>query len=204
MTTQPTFALQGVSHLALVCSDMKKTNDFYEGVLGLPLTKTMELPGGMGQHFFYDIGNGDCLAFFWFADGVEAAPGIAFPEHYATPSADGSMHHVAFKIAPDDVESVARHFAAHGVEYWFVPHALPESIPDVTPEQIAAMIANGDPTSRYSPERIDENTFAASFYFRDPDGMILEYCAWLPAWDKVVREHEPMTIDGRVQPASVS
>jgi catechol 2,3-dioxygenase-like lactoylglutathione lyase family enzyme len=26
---------------------MKKTVDFYTGVLGMPLTKTIELPGGM-------------------------------------------------------------------------------------------------------------------------------------------------------------
>ena len=46
------FDIQGINHLALVCQDMKKTVDFYSGVLGMPLTKTIELPGDMGQHFF--------------------------------------------------------------------------------------------------------------------------------------------------------
>ena len=31
----------------------------------------------MGQHFFFDSGGGDCLAFFWFPDAPEPAPGVA-------------------------------------------------------------------------------------------------------------------------------
>ena len=76
MSEPQQIALQGVSHLALVCSDMARTVDFYTNVLGLPLIKTIELPAGMGQHFFLDIGNGDSLAFFWFPDAPPAAPGI--------------------------------------------------------------------------------------------------------------------------------
>ena len=59
------FELRGINHLALVCRDMARTVDFYSGVLGMPLVKTIELPFGGGQHFFFDIGGGDCLAFFW-------------------------------------------------------------------------------------------------------------------------------------------
>ena len=44
------FDLQGVNHLALVCKDMARTVDFYSNVLGMPLIRTIELPGGMGQH----------------------------------------------------------------------------------------------------------------------------------------------------------
>jgi catechol 2,3-dioxygenase-like lactoylglutathione lyase family enzyme len=62
------FELRGINHLALVCSDMARTVDFYTNVLGIPLIKTLDLPGGMGQHFFFDIGNGNLLAFFWFPD----------------------------------------------------------------------------------------------------------------------------------------
>ena len=49
------FELRGVNHLALVCKDMARTVDFYSNVLGMPLTKTLDLPAGMGQHFFFDI-----------------------------------------------------------------------------------------------------------------------------------------------------
>ena len=66
------FELGGLNHLALVCSDMERTVDFYTNVLGMPLIKTIELPNGMGQHFFFDIGNGDCIAFFWFPNAPAA------------------------------------------------------------------------------------------------------------------------------------
>ena len=41
----------------------------------MPLIKSLDLPGGMGQHFFFDAGNGDCVAFFWFADAPDGVPG---------------------------------------------------------------------------------------------------------------------------------
>ena len=43
----------GINHVALVCRDMRETMNFYTGVLGMPLVKTVELPGG-GQNFFFD------------------------------------------------------------------------------------------------------------------------------------------------------
>ncbi len=49
------FEFRGINHLALVCSDMARTVDFYTNVLEMPLTKTLEIPGG-GQHFFFDCG----------------------------------------------------------------------------------------------------------------------------------------------------
>ena len=74
------FEIRGVNHLALVCKDMARTVEFYRDVLGMPLTKTIDLPQGMGQHFFFDIGNGDSLAFFWFPNAPEAAPGVSSPQ----------------------------------------------------------------------------------------------------------------------------
>ncbi len=71
------FEFLGVNHLALVSSDMQHTVDFYQGLLGMPLIKTIDLPRGMGQHFFFDLGNGDSLAFFWFPDAPKAQPGVA-------------------------------------------------------------------------------------------------------------------------------
>jgi len=35
------FQLGGINHVALVCSDMAKTVDFYSGVLGMPLIKSL-------------------------------------------------------------------------------------------------------------------------------------------------------------------
>ena len=44
------FELGGINHVALVCSDMARTVDFYSNVLGMPLVKSLDLPGGAGQH----------------------------------------------------------------------------------------------------------------------------------------------------------
>jgi len=42
--TNTEFELGGINHLALVSSDMQQTIDFYSGVLGMPLVKTLDLP----------------------------------------------------------------------------------------------------------------------------------------------------------------
>src|SRR5262250_217992 len=96
------FDLGGVNHLALVCSDMKRTVEFYTQVLGMRLIKTINLPGGSGQHFFFDMGGGNALAFFWFPDARDAVPGVSAPVNAPGLgewiSAIGSMNHVAFNV----------------------------------------------------------------------------------------------------------
>ena len=56
--TNTEFELRGFNHLALVARDMAETVAWYEDILGMKLVKTLELPGGFGQHFFLDMGNG--------------------------------------------------------------------------------------------------------------------------------------------------
>ena len=96
----------GINHIALVCRDMRETSDFYTRVLGMPLVKTVELPGG-GQHFFFDCGGGNLVAFFWWADAPPAAPGVASVEHFPNKpmTAVGSMNHLAFHMAEDELEA---------------------------------------------------------------------------------------------------
>ncbi len=103
----PEFELGGINHLALVCKDMARTVDFYSNVLGMPLIKTIELPNGMGQHFFFDIGNGDSLAFFWFPNAPDAQPGVASATRgmLPGPSAHGSMNHVAFNVPESKIDA---------------------------------------------------------------------------------------------------
>ncbi|MDF5720631.1 MAG: VOC family protein [Rhizonema sp. PD37] len=157
------FQLQGINHLALVCKDMARTVDFYSNTLGLALIKTIELPGG-GQHFFFDIGNGDALAFFWFPQAPEAVPGISSVKPDALSTGDimtahGSMNHVAFNVSVEKVEEYRAKLVAKGVKVTPVLHHA-----DV-PEGYVA-----------SP---DSSTFISSFYFFDPDGILLEFAASL-------------------------
>ena len=87
-STNREFDIRGVNHLALVCKDMARTVEFYRDVLGMPLIKTIDLPDGLGQHFFFDIGNGDSLAFFWFRGALEAVPGVSAPAQLPGRDAD--------------------------------------------------------------------------------------------------------------------
>jgi len=69
------FTTSGVHHLALVCKEMTRTVAFYRDLLGFPLVWTMALPDG-SRYFFFDIGSGDKLAFFWFKKKQEAVAGV--------------------------------------------------------------------------------------------------------------------------------
>jgi catechol 2,3-dioxygenase-like lactoylglutathione lyase family enzyme len=158
----PVFQMKGINHLALVCKDMKRTVEFYSGVLGMPLIKTIDLPGGRGQHFFFDVGNGDCIAFFWFPEGPEAAPGIAAPG--ALPgrgnfmSAHGSMNHIAINVDPDRFDEYYDTLKARGV--------------DVT------MVMNHDNSPSQVSPTVTDDVYVRSVYFFDPDGICLEFAAW--------------------------
>ena len=62
---RPASTARGVHHQALLCSDVEQTINFYQGLLGFPLTELFENRDYAGStHFFFDIGNGNCLAFF--------------------------------------------------------------------------------------------------------------------------------------------
>ena len=117
--TNTEFALGGINHVALVCADMQRTVDFYSGVLGMPLIKSLDLPGGAGQHFFFDAGNGDCVAFFWFATAPDGVPGISAPA--AIPgigeivSATGSMNHLAFHVPAEKFDAYRQQLKDKGV-----------------------------------------------------------------------------------------
>jgi catechol 2,3-dioxygenase-like lactoylglutathione lyase family enzyme len=156
------FELGGVNHLALVCRDMQRTVDFYSGVLGMPLVKTIELPVGMGQHFFFDCGGGDCLAFFWFPDAPEPAPGVsapkARPDQGELTSAIGSMNHVAFSVPPERIEEYRDRLLAAGVD--------------------CTEVANHDDSEYGISKRMHPGVFVRSIYFMDPDGILLEFAAW--------------------------
>lgn len=180
MTTRPRsnpkFDIRGINHLALVCRDMKRTVEFYSGVLGMPLTKTINLPRGMGQHFFFDIGNGDQLAFFWFPDAPKAVPGVthaaAMPGRGSLVSAHGSMNHVAFNIPLEKVDEYQRKLEAAGI--------------DCTP------VVNHDDSETQASPTLTPSTFVRSIYFQDPDGILLEFAAWTRELDERDVNCEPM------------
>lgn len=174
------FDIRGVNHLALVCKDMARTVEFYRDVLGMPLIKTIDLPHGMGQHFFFDIGNGDALAFFWFPQAPEAAPGVAAPK--ALPgrgdmrSAHGSMNHIAFNVPAEKFDDYYARLKAKGVK-------------------VSAILNHDDSPNQVSAE-VTDKVFVRSVYFFDPDGVCLEFAAWTKTFDDSDVAHEPARADG--------
>lgn len=174
------FDIRGVNHLALVCKDMARTVEFYRDILGMPLIKTIDLPGGRGQHFFFDIGNGDSLAFFWFPEAPEASPGVSAPRALPTKgdftSAHGSMNHIAFNVPAERFDDYYALLQAKGVE--------------VTP------ILNHDDSPTQSSADLHDGVFVRSVYFFDPDGVCLEFASWTKTFDESDVAHEAQRADG--------
>lgn len=98
----------GVHHVALLCSDVARTIEFYQGLLEFPLTELFENRDYTGStHFFFDIGNGNSLAFFDFP-GLDLGP-------YA--EVLGSLHHLALSVDPEIWERLKAKLDSAGVSY---------------------------------------------------------------------------------------
>ena len=151
--TDAAISYQGLHHLALVSSDMARTVDFYTNVLGMKLKKGFDLDRGYGQHFFFDMGGGNELAFFWFRDAPPPEPGVSGPRTL--------MNHVAFSVAPDKIDAYRDMLVAKGV--------------DCTPVVNHDDVVTGA-EARTAAQATDK-TWLRSFYFFDPDGIMLELCA---------------------------
>jgi len=179
MPANEKFEIRGINHLALVCRDMKKTVEFYSGVLGMPLTKTIDLPHGMGQHFFFDIGNHDQLAFFWFPNAPDSMPGVTHATDLVgrgdITSAHASMNHVAFDVPEEKIEEYQKKLKAAGV--------------DVTD------VVNHDASENQASPTITDTTFVRSIYFKDPDGILLEFASWTRELDESDVNCEPIGVD---------
>ncbi|MCW6532650.1 MULTISPECIES: VOC family protein [Sphingomonas] len=178
--TNTQFEFKGVNHLALVCKDMARTVEFYRDVLGMPLVKTIDLPGGRGQHFFFDMGNGDSLAFFWFDGAPEAHPGIAAPSALPTQgdfrSAHGSMNHIAFNVPAEKFDEYYERLQAKGIA--------------------VTKILNHDNSDTQTSDHMHDDVFVRSVYFFDPDGVCLEFAAWTKEFTDADVAHDPVTADG--------
>ena len=152
------FKFGGINHLALVCRDMDVTVDFYTRVLGMPLIKTIDLPNGAGKHYFFDAGGGDALAFFWFPNGPDA---VDDEELRRIATIAGTMNHVAFDVPEGEIEAYRERLVEMGLE--------------------VTEVVNHDESPRQASPEVTPSTFVRSIYFRDPDGIQLEFAAWTRA-----------------------
>jgi catechol 2,3-dioxygenase-like lactoylglutathione lyase family enzyme len=105
---RPQSNARGLHHTALISSDVERTVRFYQDVLGFPLTELIEnrdYPGS--SHFFFDIGNGNLVAFFDFP-GLDVGP-------YA--EVLGGLHHMAISVAPDRWQQLVERLTEAGVPH---------------------------------------------------------------------------------------
>jgi catechol 2,3-dioxygenase-like lactoylglutathione lyase family enzyme len=99
---------RGVHHVALFSSDVERTVRFYQDVLEFPLTEIFENRDYKGSnHFFFDIGNGNLLAFFDF-------PGLGLGPYAEVL---GGLHHVAISVEPERWEHLRAKLDAAEVDY---------------------------------------------------------------------------------------
>ena len=70
---RPRPSARGIHHVALLSSDVEQTVRFYQGVLEFPLIEIFENRDYQGSnHFFFNLGHGNTLAFFDFPVSISA------------------------------------------------------------------------------------------------------------------------------------
>ena len=105
---RPESSARGVHHIALISSDVEQTIRFYQELLEFPLTEIFENRDYKGSnHFFFDIGHGNLLAFFDFP-GLDVGP-------YA--EVLGGLHHIAISVPRERWTHLKGKLDAAGMSY---------------------------------------------------------------------------------------
>ncbi|MCP4086999.1 MAG: hypothetical protein GY745_18400 [Actinomycetia bacterium] len=139
------------------------------------------------QEVFRSTGSGsnNSLAFFWFPNAPEAAPGVAMagemPGGGDIVSAHGSMNHVAFDVPADKFDEYVEKLKEKGLE--------------------PSPVLNHDNSETTVSRELHPGVFVRSVYFRDPDGVLLVFACWTSEFGPEDVAHAPANAQGeRVQP----
>ncbi len=137
---------RGIHHTDLICSDVERTIDFYQGLLGFTLIELVEnrdYPGS--SHFFFDLGNKTLLGFFDFP-GLGLEPGI---------EAIGGVQHIAISVPRDRWEVLQKRLDEEGVPYVGPDRGIPESMYLRDPDGIGIELLS-DPLMYFAGRQLDE------------------------------------------------
>jgi catechol 2,3-dioxygenase-like lactoylglutathione lyase family enzyme len=105
---RPPSSARGLHHFALISSDVETTIAFYQDLLEFPLTEIFDNRDHRGSSlFFFDVGNGNLLAFFDFP-GLDLGP---YKEVL------GGLHHIAVSVDPSTWERLRGKLEAAGVPH---------------------------------------------------------------------------------------
>jgi len=111
MGQRPISTARGLHHFAVVSSDVERTITFYQDLLGFPLAELFENRDYRGStHFFFDIGNGNYLAFFDF-------PGLDLDPYREVL---GGLHHIAISVTTEELDRLVKKVQATGIEVFMV------------------------------------------------------------------------------------
>ncbi|MGI8927474.1 MAG: VOC family protein [Tepidiformaceae bacterium] len=96
--------IQALGHAVIKVRNVQRAEDFYNGILGLPIAARMESP--MGPMTFFTLGNHHDFAVLGMGDDAPAPPRNA-----------PGLFHVAFKVGDtlDELREVKTHLEAAGV-----------------------------------------------------------------------------------------
>ena len=124
-------APQRLHHHAYVVKDQEKNRQFFEDVLGIPLTATWcekHFNHWVGRevsfcHTFYSLADGGALAFFAFADDE-----VYEKTQAAKPAEIRSFDHIAFKVDEAGYNELTARIKAHGVPLRETDHGYCKSM----------------------------------------------------------------------------
>ena len=155
---------KGINHLAMVTNDMEKTVRFYRDVLGMPLVATTgNMPGVYPyRHYFFELGQGNTIAFFEWPGMVEE-----FHKPAGAPASGRiQFDHISFNVENEEsLLQLQSRLEGHGVDVTrVVDHKIIQSIYFTDPNGIAleASYWVQDPTGK-------EADYADPDFFGDPD-----------------------------------
>ena len=137
---------RGIHHVALICSDVQRTIEFYQELLGFPLVELVANRDYAGStHLFFDLGNQTLLGFFDF-------PGLGLP---AGVESIGSVQHIAVSAQRSRWEQIRSRLEAAGVPYSGPDVGIPESMYFKDPDGIQIELLS-DPLMFFGGHQLDE------------------------------------------------
>jgi glyoxylase I family protein len=152
-------------HVAYVTRDVEATTHFYAELMGFPLINT-ELQGTADnwvRHVFYDIGDGECIAFF-------EINGVGERADYATDVSESVglpvwTNHAAFRATAAKQEEVRARMSEAGIAPLMeLDHGWCRSLYYVDPNGIMVELCRdepGMPTNREDADRLMRATPSA-------------------------------------------
>ena len=118
MPSQSALESKSVHHVAYTTRDVEATYEFYTNKLGMRLLRTENHRQGDGffRHFFFAMGSGEAIAFFY----VE---GVGETRDYKTEISTGLglppwANHIAFRLdTMEEIEAMTKRMHERGIEH---------------------------------------------------------------------------------------